>query len=190
MSTCRAVQAVIVPLSVMTIASSSSSLLSSCVTTCGFIGVSRAGAALVHQLAPVLHALLRLLQKLAALVLLEQRKQLGQDPLAVADQADVDRIAKADPFGIEFDLDGFGLSGLRIEFDIGEARADDQQGVAAFQRFLATAWCRAFRPRRWCKGCRRGPLACRAAACRSAPAAARQWRAAPASRRSTRGRRG
>jgi hypothetical protein len=40
MSTCRAIQVVMVPESVARMASSSSSLLSSWATTCGFIGVS------------------------------------------------------------------------------------------------------------------------------------------------------
>ena len=56
--------------------------------------------------------------------------------LAVADEPDIDRIAQADPLGIELDLHRLRLARLRVIFDVGEGRADDQQGVAAFQRFL------------------------------------------------------
>ena len=41
---------------------------------------------------------------------------------AVADQADVDRVAQADARGVEVDLHARGLAGLRVELDVGEAR--------------------------------------------------------------------
>ncbi len=84
----------------------------------------RARAALLQQLVPLLHALLGLLQEAAILLALDQRQQRLQDALAVADQADVDRVAQADARRIDVDLDALGLAGLGIELHVGEAAAE------------------------------------------------------------------
>ena len=106
----RAAQVVIVPESVATIASSARSLLSSCATTCGFIGLSVARAALVHQLAPFVHAVLRLLEERAVGLGGRGAAAGPEDALRVADQADLDRIAQADAHRIEVDLHRLGLA--------------------------------------------------------------------------------
>ena len=56
--------------------------------------------------------------------------------LAVAGQADVDRVAQADARRVEVDLDGLGLAGLGIELHVGEAAAGDEQRVALLHRLL------------------------------------------------------
>ena len=140
-----------------------------------------ARAALVHQLAPVAACpSARASRNLPLSFFLQQRQQLGQDALAVADQADVDRIAKADPLGIELDLDRLGLCPASGRIRCRGRSSRRSAGCRSSPSLPATAWCRAGRRRRWCRGCRRAPLPCRAAACRSAPAAARRPRAAPA----------
>ena len=82
-----------------------------------------AGAALRHQFAPVAacpSAPVRGTCRCRSCA--QQRQQLGADALAVADEADFDRVAKPDPLRVEFDLDAACLPGLRIIFDVGEAR--------------------------------------------------------------------
>ncbi len=90
-----------------------------------------AGAAFLHQLAPVRHALLRLLEELVVL-LLEQREQRGEDALCVADQGRVYGMAEPDTGGVQIDLNAPGLAGFGQELHVGEAGADDDEGVAVF----------------------------------------------------------
>src|SRR5581483_6834389 len=54
----------------------------------------------------------------------------------IADEAHRDGIAEPDLRWIDLDLDAARLAGLRVELDIGEAAADDEQGIAAFERVL------------------------------------------------------
>ena len=69
-------------------------------------------------------------------MMVETRQQRPEHAGRVADERGVDRAAQADALGVELDLDELGLAGLRVELDVGEARADDQQRVAALQRVL------------------------------------------------------
>jgi hypothetical protein len=69
-------------------------------------------------------------------VIVELRQQRRQDAPRVANEGRLDRIAQAEALGIEVDLNGARLAGLGIEFDVGEAAADDEQRIAAFERLL------------------------------------------------------
>ena len=77
-----------------------------------------ARAALFHQLPPIFHAVLRVLEKASVLLAFEQRHQLAQSVSAIADQSDFDGISQADALGIEFNLDaaspdpGFGMNSI------------------------------------------------------------------------------
>ena len=93
----------------------------------------------VHQLAPLLHAVLRFLQERAILLGLQEGKQLLQGRERIADQADVDRIAQADAPGIGIDLDGLGLLRLGIPFQVREARADQEAACRSPPGPLRTA---------------------------------------------------
>jgi len=93
--------------------------------------------ALLHQRHPLTP--LRGLQPAAVGLAVEQWDQPPQHPDRIADEADLDRIAQSDPRRVEVYLHGARLTGLRVELDVGEAAADDQQGVAAFQRLLRRA---------------------------------------------------
>ena len=75
---------------------------------------------LKHQVVPLLHPGLGLFQKAAVGFPFEERKQLGERPPAVSDQADVDRKTKANADGIDIELNATGLSRLGQKFDVGE----------------------------------------------------------------------
>ena len=81
------------------------------------------GTAILHQLHPVLHVLLRLLQEAPVLLALEQGKQRGEDAAGVADQPDLDWMPQPNARGIDVDLHGLGLSRLWQELHIGEVGA-------------------------------------------------------------------
>ena len=89
-----------------------------------------------HHVAPVAHARLRLLQerpvRLPAQALVEAFERLA----AIADEADVDRIAQPDALTVAVDLHAARLPGLRIVFDVGEGRPDDQERVTPLHRLL------------------------------------------------------
>ena len=85
---CRAAQVVIVPESVEMIAPSLSRSLTCRATTCGLTGVSSRVSRIAHQLPPLLHPLLGLLEERAVLLGLEQRQELLERRPGVADQAD------------------------------------------------------------------------------------------------------
>src|SRR5204863_1688437 len=92
--------------------------------------------ALVHQLLPLGLALLSLLKPGTISVAIEMRNQAAQDAQRVADKPDFDRVPEADAQRIDFDLHAARLARFRIELDVRKAAADDQQGVAAFERVL------------------------------------------------------
>ena len=90
-------------------------------TTCGFIGLSVRRAALVHQLAatpscrPAPSPGTRGRPCAAS-----SGSSACSVAAAVADQADLDRIAQADAHRVEVDLHAARLAGLRVELDVGE----------------------------------------------------------------------
>ena len=94
------------------------------------------GAALFHQLVPLLHPLLGLLQKAAVLLGLDQGQQRFQDTPALADQADVRRKTQPDARRVNVNLDALGLARLGVELHVGEAAAGDNQGVALLHGVL------------------------------------------------------
>lgn len=89
-----------------------------------------AGAAFLHQLTPLLHALLGREEKAAVLFVTNERQQRLQHVSAVADETYVGRIAETNTGRINVDLYGLGLAGLGIELQIGEATPSNDQGVA------------------------------------------------------------
>jgi len=98
-----------------------------------------ARAALIHELAPLRHALLRGLEEAPVAFRTEQGQERRQRPAAIAHEPDLDRIAQADPPRVQFDLDAARLPGLRQELDVREGGSDDQQRVALLQRLLRRA---------------------------------------------------
>ena len=96
----------------------------------------RASAALFHQVVPGPHPFLRRLQEAAVRLLMDQRKQRPKHIAAASGQAHFDGMAQADPDGINVNLDGPRLPGLRIELNVREAAAGNDQGVALFERLL------------------------------------------------------
>ena len=67
---------------------------------------------------------------------MDQRKQRPKHIAAASGQAHFDGMAQADPDGINVNLDGPRLPGLRIELNVREAAAGNDQGVALFERLL------------------------------------------------------
>src|SRR4030095_2032204 len=97
-----------------------------------------AGAALLQQLAPLLHALLGCDEEAAILFAGKQRQQRPQHIPAVADETDIRRIAEANTRGIDIDLHGLRLTRLWIELYIWEATPSDNQGVALLHGILCS----------------------------------------------------
>src|SRR5687768_7922895 len=91
---------------------------------------------IVHERAPLLHALLRLLQEPAVASLLEEREQLAKRGLRIARKADFHRKAKSDASRIAVDLNPARLLVLRIELQVRKARPDHEQRIALFRRQL------------------------------------------------------
>src|SRR5262249_10863079 len=92
--------------------------------------------ALVHEIVPLAHSLLRVLEKAAVGIPAEERQQSPERATAVPYQPDLDRIAEADSHGIQLGLDGARLVWLWIELDVGERRADEEQRIAGLERLL------------------------------------------------------
>jgi len=93
----------------------------------------------MHELAPGPHAVHRLVEERTVAARLEHRKERFERAPAVADQPDFHRITKADAHGVELDLHGARLAGLRVVLDVGEGGADHQERVARFHGFLRRA---------------------------------------------------
>src|SRR5262245_33225469 len=131
----RAIHVVTVPESVATMASSLSSLLSSCATTCGFIGLSlrvpRSNISSFHSFIPFCAAS----RNERSLRWLSRRQQRPQNAPRVADQAGDHGIAQSDALWIEVDLDRLRLPRLGIKLDVGKRASRDQQRVAILERF-------------------------------------------------------
>ena len=70
-----------------------------------------------------MHAALGVHEEAAVCLPLHQRQKRAQGVLAVADQADLDRIAQADAHLIQLDLHGPRLAGLGQKLDIGKRRS-------------------------------------------------------------------
>ena len=145
-----------------------------------------------HQLAPLLHAGLRLSPGTSGPRVRSSRGSSARsDAPRVADQRRLDRVAQADPRA------GRGRSARRAPARAsGRTRCRESSlptisSVSQlFERFLRRPRCRAGRCRRWCRGCRRAPPPCRAAPWRSARRAARRPLAARRRRRARRARPG
>src|SRR5262245_11119545 len=95
-----------------------------------------AGAVLLHNLPPLLHALLGRGQEAAILFACKQRQQRPQRFPAVSDEPDIDRVAEANTGWIDVDLYGLGLARIGIEFEIWEATPGNDQRVALLQGVL------------------------------------------------------
>src|SRR4029078_9297051 len=95
-----------------------------------------AGAALSHQIIPLPHAGLSILQEGPILSPLDVRQKFPQCSSAVADQPDFDGVAQTDAFWVDLDLHRTGVTRLWVKLDVGKTAADDQQGVATLQRLL------------------------------------------------------
>ena len=93
----------------------------------------------IHQRAPLLHPSLGLFEKRAIALAGQERQEGRQRPPAVADEADVHRIAEADPHRVQLDLHAARLAGFRVVLDVRKGGADDEQRVAGFQRLLRRA---------------------------------------------------
>ena len=85
-----------------------------------------------HQLIPLSHALLGLLEERAILLRVQEGQELLQGRLGVSDHADFHRVAQADASGIDVELDGPGLIRLGIPLEVREARTDQEQPLALF----------------------------------------------------------
>ena len=131
------------------------------------------GAPLLHQLPPVLHPGLRLLEEGAVRLLLEPRQQ---QPAACGccRRPGPPRPGSAGrSLGVEVDLHRPRLAGLRVELDVGEGCCPRSAACRSSRARPARVPCRAARRRRCSRGCRRAGHPCRAAPWRPVPPAAR-----------------
>src|SRR5665213_12381 len=94
------------------------------------------GAALLHEFPPVLHAVLRLLEKFPLLLAIDHRQQCLQHRATIADQSDVDVEAQPDARRVDVDLDSLRLAGLRIKLHVRKAASRNEERVALRQRVL------------------------------------------------------
>lgn len=70
-----------------------------------------------EQAVPARHAVLRLLKKSAVRLMTKQREERRERRFGVADEADFDRIAQADPVRLRVDLHATRLPRLRVIFE-------------------------------------------------------------------------
>jgi hypothetical protein len=92
--------------------------------------------ALRHELVPLQHSGLALLEKAAIPLRLEQGQQRLQRPAAVADEPDFHGKPEPDTHGIDVELHSVRAARLGIELDVREGCPDEEQGVAAFHRVV------------------------------------------------------
>src|SRR5262245_41429870 len=125
-----------VPLSHATIASDESRRPSSLASTWGFIGNSVRVARLDMSSRQSFMRFCAVSRKPRSDLRLSRGRSAASVRGAVADQADLHRIPESDAHRIELDLDAARLSGLGQKLDVGERRADHQEGVALLERLL------------------------------------------------------
>jgi hypothetical protein len=75
------------------------------------MGTSRR-LALFHDLTPVFHFLLRLLEAASIPFACEPGQQFAEDAATVAHQSDINGKSETDPFGIKFDRYALGIARL------------------------------------------------------------------------------
>ena len=95
-----------------------------------------ARAPLLHELPPILHAVLRIGEERSVFLAIDQRDERAQHRAAIADQPHIDVVAQSDARRVDVDLNSLRLPGLRIEIQIGKAAARDEERIAVRERLL------------------------------------------------------
>src|ERR1044072_6588752 len=93
-------------------------------------------AAVLQQLAPFLHPLLRGLEEFPVGLPPQQRQQRLQRRARIASEPELPRIAEPETTGIAVDLHGACLTRLGIELHVRKARSHDEKRVAFLEREL------------------------------------------------------
>ena len=93
-------------------------------------------ATFLHELVPLLHAGLSMLEEGVIGLRMNQGEQRSQDVPTLPDQSDLGGIAESDARRIHIDLDGSGLARFRVELNVREAAAGDNERVAFLHDFL------------------------------------------------------
>jgi hypothetical protein len=90
---------------------------------------------ILHHFRPVAHALLRTIEEVPVLSLLQQRQQHMQSCLGVSRETNLNRVTEPNLRGIPVDLHCARLPRLGIVFDVRKRRPDEQERVARFHHF-------------------------------------------------------
>ncbi len=94
-----------------------------------------------HLLTPPAHLVLCGFKKRPVALFVQHGVQAAQYVARIAHKATLHRMTKPNALRVEIDLDCLDCPGIRVKFDIGKSRSDNQQRVAVFHDFLG--WCSA-----------------------------------------------